>query len=365
MPPSTAVLRAIEHEANHLRGEIGHRWFGPNWKPDGRWKVDVIGAVKGQPIPPPLPNAIRIVYWVWRDGDGAPTNAVTRLSFDGDHGYMTSAWADLCSDLTEVFDEGLPREMSHVVLGETLGKPVAWWAAQGMAADAVHQRFQFFADRQCRADLAAGRCVRLSALFELKDWPKNGEKVPAQCHSVVRFLLCRISYNMVARGAGVSAEQTFLNFVSRGREIGWDKAAKADYGFENVAAMEAAWLKWMKTKESRIDRPDPDAFRPVPAAAAPYPPLIPPVKLPSAPSVRARAPARKPKSSLALGLGWFSSGSDGLTRSRRHRPLFRFDWFVVQITRRTPLVPEAGQGDLAAALLELGRRLLQVREAGR
>jgi hypothetical protein len=60
-------------------------------------------------------------------------------------------------------------------------------------------------------------------------------------------------------------------------EHGWDKAVRDVYDFENVAALEEAWLQWMKTGESQLARPIPP--RPSAKPASADPPLIPPVKL--------------------------------------------------------------------------------------
>jgi hypothetical protein len=55
---------------------------------------------------------------------------------------------------------------------------------------------------------------------------------------------------------------------------GWNRAAEAVYGFEDVNALEAAWIAWMRRKESQL--PPPPKLEPPPRAR---PPLIPPVKL--------------------------------------------------------------------------------------
>lgn len=62
----------------------------------------------------------------------------------------------------------------------------------------------------------------------------------------------------------------------------WNEAAKEVYGFESVDALEAAWLEWLAKPESVLAQKDGTAPRP--AAKPGGTDLIPPVKLPTAPS---------------------------------------------------------------------------------
>jgi hypothetical protein len=69
-------------------------------------------------------------------------------------------------------------------------------------------------------------------LLNLKEYSEVQDVMTifAQGHSVTRFLVAR------------KDRAAFLKFVKAGMGGDWDNAAKASYGFENVEALEAAWL---------------------------------------------------------------------------------------------------------------------------
>ena len=181
---------------------------------------------------------------------------------------------DLSGDLEDVIDNLLPHEMTHLLMAEHFQRRIPTWVDEGMAVIAESTENQRMADRRCRSALEQGRCFRLAALFDQEDPSLTGDKW-VQAHSVVRFLLSRKS---PVKGFRVQAEDpqhrthyelaaregALLFFIRKGMEDGWDKAAKEYYGVENVAALEMAWIEWMKTKESRIEPPDPSSGRPCP-----------------------------------------------------------------------------------------------------
>jgi hypothetical protein len=274
-------MRAIEHEVKFLSANIARRWFGPDGHAGSALPLDVCGAVTGQPVPPPPDRAIRVMYWA--AGRGTST---TQLTFDGG---LTRAWMDLSGPLDNVIDYQLPREMTRVAMAEHFGTPLTWWVDEGTVIMAMPDQAQSAADAHCRAVLTQGRAVRLSALFALRDPPNDTGAATVQAHSVVRFLLSQkpqpaaVEGNQTGRqsvGPRASPEGAFLTFVAQGKEPAWNKAAKTVYGFEDVAAMEAAWLQWMKSRGSQPATPPPAPIMPPPRA---HPPLIPPVKLTEGP----------------------------------------------------------------------------------
>jgi hypothetical protein len=164
-----------------------------------------------------------------------------------------------------------------------------------MAMTALPPASQAGADARCREALVQGRAIRLSALFALREPPDAG--AICQAHSVVRFLLARdgrpaapVDPQTAGRpdpfapvgpqtaGRPDPGCAALMEFVRGGMSHGWDRAAEAVYGFEDVNALEAAWIAWMKGKESQL--PPPPKMEP-PLRARP--PLIPPVKLSDGP----------------------------------------------------------------------------------
>jgi RNA polymerase sigma factor (sigma-70 family) len=275
--PSFGALRAAAGEAKFLRESIARRWLGPDCHlPHRPWEVMAVGSTNLS-IPPPAPDAIRISYLRQAQGLGP-----LALNFAG--GRLRTVMMQLSGPLDDVIDNQLPPEITRVVLNEYFGRQLGWWVDEGLGALAESGLRQAQADSRCRMAVGTGRAVRLAALFTLKEPPRDAESVTAQAHSVARFLLGRKVQPAAVEvmGAGKQAvrlpatrEGTFLHFVLEGMDYGWEKAAKAVYGLDDVPAVEAAWLEWMKGRESQLARPTPTAE---PAAA--YPPLIPPVKLP-------------------------------------------------------------------------------------
>ena len=66
----TEAVRAVTSEAEFLRKAIAKRWFGDEWRPDGQWKLEVLGAARDAMMPPIHVNQFRIIYW-----RGVPTAA--------------------------------------------------------------------------------------------------------------------------------------------------------------------------------------------------------------------------------------------------------------------------------------------------
>ncbi len=94
-----------------------------------------------------------------------------------------------------------------------------------------------------RDKLNAGRAIPLRRLLPLKEYPNDIDSVMslyAEGFSVTDFLVNQ------------SSRPEFLKFIADGMYSGWDEAAKAHYQYENVNALEEAWLAQLrKTKKQR------------------------------------------------------------------------------------------------------------------
>jgi hypothetical protein len=131
----------------------------------------------------------------------------------------------------------LPHEVAHTVLAHAVRRPVPRWADEGAAVLAEDHSQHSRHDRAARAALNAGRNVPLHRLFSSAEYPAQREEILtfyAQGYSVARFLV-------ETRG-----RTTFLKFVDQGLRDGWDRAARASYSYQDVPALEKAWLAWMR-----------------------------------------------------------------------------------------------------------------------
>jgi hypothetical protein len=160
--------------------------------------------------------------------------------------------------------------MTRVVLAEHFGEVIPRWADEGMACMAETPAMQAVYDQRCRKLLELGLGLRLAALFNLTEYPKNMDAFTAQAHSVTRFLLTQPA---VLRAPRSMPHQIFLRFIHAGTKNGWDQAARDVYGTDDavkVSSIEEAWIDWLKTPASRLapDQPRPNG-----------PQTIPPVRL--------------------------------------------------------------------------------------
>jgi hypothetical protein len=234
--PTPASVRAIGNEAAFQRKEVSERWLGKE-SPEPRHAI-VIG---------------------WKP-DGPP-GGVSELTFSD--GRLDKVTVRLRGPLQTSLEDQLAREMTHVVLAESIGRPLPRWAADGASRLAESATSQAEHDGYCRAMLRDGTAFRLSWLFQFNQDTKNQRHVVAEEHSVTRFLLTRkaalknpvmddIPYLAELSRNQDRPEAAFLAFAQLGAEGDWDKAAKAIYGFDDVAALERAWIGWLNTPESRL-----------------------------------------------------------------------------------------------------------------
>lgn len=272
------IVRAVAMEFMEQRNQIHAKWVGaPRQEvprkdvpppPPSLWSgvfknMSIRVIKKGEPIMPPPAESTTLVYT--RDGD--PSDARAEITYE--KGRAIQAWVNVSGPLEDVLENQLPREMTQVVLAEHLGKPLPRWAADGASRTAESTTRQAGYDRVCREMLNQGKAVRLSALFGMTDAPKGQAHAVAQGHSVTCYLLTRkavfknpvmgdIPYLAKLFREQAHPEAAFLAFVQRGAEGDWDKAAKAVYGFDDVAALEKAWIGWLSTPESRLPGAEPE-----------------------------------------------------------------------------------------------------------
>jgi RNA polymerase sigma factor (sigma-70 family) len=288
------VLRALAMEAGYQRDQIHARWVGVPQPATPGLPSLWTGALrnlafrvvrKGEPVMPPPAESVTVVYTRGEQPGSSDGSALKFLD-----GRLVQAWVSLAGPLDEVLENDLPREMTHVVLASHFGKPFPRWAADGAALTAESSHKQAEYDRACREMLEQGSAVRLSVLFKMTDAPKGQAHSYAQGHSVTRYLLGRrgmltapalrdISHLAELFRNPAHPHAAFLAFAQLGAEGDWDKAVKAVYGFDDVAALEKAWIGWMSSPESRLARGEqPPRPKVVPPKALESP-NIPPVKL--------------------------------------------------------------------------------------
>jgi hypothetical protein len=183
----------------------------------------------GKEMPPwPRPMPLHITLNGSAHGSGA-------TSFSFDKGVITFQEMQIEGTIERTLPNTLPHEIMHTVAAHYFRRPVPRWADEGMAV------LSESADEQKRHDELVrkicgeeGRRIPLRKLFPIIEYPRDLLALYAEGYSVTRFLVA------------AKDRKTFLAFVGQGMADGWDAAAKKHYGYEDVEALEAAWLLNLK-----------------------------------------------------------------------------------------------------------------------
>jgi hypothetical protein len=205
--PTPQIAEQVSKWAEHYRREKAEQWLGrqmPNW-------------------PTPCPLRVRVTQ------SGA--SGATSFNFSGGGVWQTM---EIEGPLERLLYSVLPHEVTHTVFAHYFGAPVPRWADEGGAVLSEDELEKSRHDTMVRQILNAGRALRLSHLFTLKDYPRDPRDIGAlyaQGYSVSEFLV------------GMSNRQTFLSFVAHGMQpnYGWDNAARTYYHFQTVTELEQAW----------------------------------------------------------------------------------------------------------------------------
>jgi hypothetical protein len=168
------------------------------------------------------------------------------------------------------------------VLATAMGRPLPRWADEGAALLAEDIDDTEKLKQGVRQVLGKKDRVPLRRLFAVREYNEMTDVnlLFAEGYSVARFLVERVD------------KPTFLAFVKKGMDEGWDAAAKSCYRFNNVELMEAAWLEWLRvreikpTNEARPAKAEDFAF-PIPHTVVrpPAPPLTPAPQVSLAPKI--------------------------------------------------------------------------------
>jgi hypothetical protein len=223
--PGDKLAAQVAKEAERQRKLLAEKWLGkelPAWKE--RCQVEVILE--------PTRNTGMTAFTFGNPDGNEPGLRVMDMTLRG--------------SAEQILSNLLPHEVTHCVLAAAVGKPVPRWMDEGIAVLAESADEQTRHDRTCREVLEDGRGLRFRHLLPMKEYPwKELPVFYAQGHTACRFLLTRKS-----KVQAKSPEQALTRFVTTGMESGWDEAAKAVYGFDDVSELEEAWLAWLHTPES-------------------------------------------------------------------------------------------------------------------
>jgi hypothetical protein len=228
--PSMKVARQVGRALERHRKALAVRWLGkelPNW-------------------PEPCPVRVKL-------GPGSAGHA-TSFEFHPD-GRVTRREMLLQGRLDRVLADLAPHEVMHTILADWSRRPVPRWADEGAAQMAESAPSQARYEAALAKVLKEGRRLPLRQLLPQEDYGRDVPALYAQGYSLTAFLV---------RSGG---RAKFLAFVAQGQRDGWDEAARDQYGYANVEALERDWLARVRP----ADRAEAQPHLPPPTKAAATP----------------------------------------------------------------------------------------------
>ena len=126
----------------------------------------------------------------------------------------------------------------HLLLAHYFGRPGPRWADEGAAIVSEGESERSSHRKAFVGILEAKRQFPLRELLKASVYPSDIPSFYAQSHSVSGFLV------------DAKGHPAFLTFLRTGMERGWDQAARAQYGYQDVEQLERAWLDSLP-RESR------------------------------------------------------------------------------------------------------------------
>jgi hypothetical protein len=201
--PNAQVAKQVGDWAEYYRKQKAEQWLGREMPP---WSE-------------PCPLHVKVTM--------GPAGGATSFNFM--HGQV---WQTMQIEgaLDRLLASVLPHEVTHTVFAHHFRQPVPRWADEGGAVLSEDNLERGRHDQMVRQILNAHRSIPLQTLFSLRDYPPEVGSLYAEGYSVADFLV------------GISDRPTFLNFVARGMQYGWDNAAQSFYHYQSVNALEQAWL---------------------------------------------------------------------------------------------------------------------------
>jgi hypothetical protein len=211
--PTQQIADRIGQLAEKFRREKAIEWLGREMTP---W-------------PQPCPLHVKVSM-------NGPSGA-TSFNFGRDNygrGMVMGQHMQIQGPLDRLMDSVLPHEITHTVFAYHFKCPVPRWADEGGSVLSEDDIERIRHDKLTRQILNSNHQFRLRQLFALTEYPQGKVMhLYAQGYSVTNYLV------------EMQGKHAFINFVARGMNEGWDRAASM-YGFRTVEDLEENWLKKLR-----------------------------------------------------------------------------------------------------------------------
>lgn len=241
---STAGATAAQHRTPNFVVEAATKEIAEQvGQAAERFRHDLAVHWLGQPLPKnwsrPCPISVKV-------GPGLGAGGATSFLFDRGEVY---GWKmNIQGTLERVLDSVLPHEVTHTIFASYFRQPLPRWADEGACTTVEHISERTNHQKHLQQFLRTGRGIPFSRMFEMKEYPQDVMPLYAQGHSVVTFMLQQ------------GGQDKFIKFVREGlKSEQWVEVTHRHYGFASLAALQDAWLEWVRrgSPESPETTPSP------------------------------------------------------------------------------------------------------------
>ncbi len=212
--PTQAIAQQAGQYAEYYRRQKAEQWLGramPDWNE-------------------PCPLRISVTM----NGSGGAT------SFVFDRGAILSQDMHIEGTVERLMNSVLPHEITHTVFAYYFRQPVPRWADEGGSVLSEDDLERSRHDRLVREILnTPGRMIPLRRLFTLTQYPHDVMVLYAEGYSVTNYLV------------SISSRPAFLQFIAQGMRGDWDGAVRANYRFNSIEELEAAWLAHLRATKNQ------------------------------------------------------------------------------------------------------------------
>lgn len=208
---SAELAETVAKAAESCRLSLAEHWLGhplPAWK--SRCRITVVADPAG-------------------GGTGWTSYLVTR-------GSVEDIEITLRGRPDRLLEFVLPHEITHTVLVTSLGKLIPRWADEGTAMMSESEAQRLRQRLILRQFLQSKQAPRLRSVLALVEYPDDKRQIRAfyaASLSLTEFLVAR------------SGRSKLFRFLNDGERIGWDRAIRRHYAFEDVESLESAWIDWV------------------------------------------------------------------------------------------------------------------------
>lgn len=165
-------------------------------------------------------------------------------SFVFNHGEVYDWRMTIQGPLNRILDSVLPHEVTHTIFASHFRRPLPRWADEGACTTVEHPHERQKQREMLVTFLRTGRGIPFSAMFAMKEYPRDIMPLYSQGHSLASYL--------IAQGG----RQKFMTYLAEGlNSEQWIAVTRKHYGFNDLAILQSSWLDWVRKGSPAIQAP--------------------------------------------------------------------------------------------------------------